>query len=394
MQLDAIMRAQALRSTVDLEPISGPGGHIFPPTYAATRETKDDRLKLPGHATERLPDGSLRVLVDSVASQANRQEAALVDARAAGRINFADIYVDLFGTEAAVKELSATEMPHRLSDAILRDSEIDGVPFTKSERFKDIASATIHDLSAVIETSPTTALYGAWFSGFGVPNALRLQRSVVSEIWAENAAEGVTVGGRSDPLGIEAIEIYKRAGADDWTAIETEAERKGTSYVRHRVGKTTVERPADIKHGQIPPSRHAQGITAERITLNWALSLAAIRRLRFGGGEKDAAGRAYLTALGILARALDHEAGYALRSRCDLISKGPLKVDVIDRNGEIETREITSEQAIEMFEAAGEMMQSAGLSINQRIDAKPSANLVGLIAANAEHQRAAEEVAE
>ena len=387
MQLSAIMNAQALRSNLDLEPISGAGSHFFPPTYAATKSGANDGGT---HAIETLPDGTHRVLVDSVASQANRQEAALVAARAAREIDFADVYVDFKGTEAAVDMLSASEMPHRLSDAILGDSEIDGVLFRKSELCKRIAAATINDLTAVIETSPTTALYGAWFSGFSVSNPLRLQRSVVSEIWAHNAVEGVTVGGRSDPLGIEAIPIYKRKDSeDDWTANADEAEMRGNSPVRYR-----LKVPSELKHGQIPPGRKAQGITAERITLNWALSLPAIRRMRFGGGERDAAGQAYLTALGILARVLDHDAGYALRSRCDLISKGPLVVDVIDRNGEIASHPVDKAAAIALFERAGEMMTAAGLSINGRIDAKPSDKLIGLIAANAAHQRAAEEVAE
>jgi hypothetical protein len=38
-------------------------------------------------------------------------------------IDFADVYIDLKDTEAGFDRLSATEMPHRLSDAILRDSE-------------------------------------------------------------------------------------------------------------------------------------------------------------------------------------------------------------------------------------------------------------------------------
>src|SRR5271157_2269951 len=35
--------------------------------------------------------------------------------------SIADVFIDLTETEAGIERLSATEMPHRLSDAILRD---------------------------------------------------------------------------------------------------------------------------------------------------------------------------------------------------------------------------------------------------------------------------------
>ncbi len=85
-------------------------------------------------------------------------------ARHARQIDFADVYVDLSSTEAGIDGLWATEMPHRLSDAILRDSEIDGVPFSKSTLGRRVLSATSADLSVILETSPTTLLFGCWFS--------------------------------------------------------------------------------------------------------------------------------------------------------------------------------------------------------------------------------------
>lgn len=195
MHLAELMTAQALRSSVDLQPIDGPGGRVFPPT------TDEQR-----HVVEELPNGERRVLIDSVASQANRQEAALVEARAQGVVDFADIYVDLAGTKAGIARLSATEMPHRLADAILRDSEIDRVPFGKSGLGQRILAATTADYSALLETSPTSLLYGCWFSRHKPP--LRIQRVAVSEIWAENAVLGKTMGSRIDPLGIEALALY------------------------------------------------------------------------------------------------------------------------------------------------------------------------------------------
>ena len=375
IELTTIMSAQALRSAVDLEPVDGPGGRIYPPTYSEE-----------GHVVETLQDGTKRVLIDSVASQANRQEEALVAARAEGRINFADLYIDLSDTDSDLTELSATEMPHRLSDAILRDSEIGGVAFGQSEVGRSILSATPVDLTAIVEASPTTVLYGCWFSQHNLPRPLKIQRSVVADIWAENAVLGQAVGSRIDPLGIERLELYQTEDGD-WTASESEA------VVDKGKPKSFGKRPSEINHGNIAPSVREQGITADRITLRWALPLSAVRRLRFGGGERDAAGQTYVVALGLVARTLQHEAGYSLRSRCDLISKGPLSFDVIDRDGAVTSAEIGTEQAIALLYEAEEKMQRAGLAIHQRMNVKPSHKLKGLIAANRRHQIAANEVA-
>lgn len=385
MPLSDLTSAQALRSTIDLQPVDGPDGRVFPPTYPPAEGSNS---KGPRHVVETLPTGQKRVLIDSVASQANRQEAALVAARHAGRVDFADVYVDLSGTSAGIDRLSATEMPHRLSDAILRDSEIDGTPFAKSELGRRVLSATPADLSIILETSPTTLLFGCWFSQHNLPRPLKIQRSVASEIWAHNAVLGQAVGSRIDPLGIEKLQLYATPD-DDWTAIEEKAAKSGGKPKPH-----AKKRPSEINHGNIAPSIRDQGITAERITLRWALPNAAVRRLRFGGGERDAAGQAYIIALGVLARVLDHEAGYSLRSRCDLISSGPVPVDIIDRDGAINTQAVTVNDALALLHEAEDGLRKAGIALHGKIIAKPSEKLSDLIEANRRAQETGEEPSE
>jgi CRISPR-associated protein Csb1 len=319
-------------------------------------------------------------LIDSVASQANRQEAALVAARNCGLIDIADVYIDLKDTEAGLERLSATEMPHRLSDAILRDSEVDGKPFGKSGFGKRILSATASDLTPILEASPTTVLFGCWFSQHNLARQLKIQRAVVSEIWAENAVLGKAVGSRIDPLQIEKFKLYEDADGE-WTALEEEAVMPG--------GKPKPFKkkfPSEINHGNIVPTIRDQGITAEKITLKWAMSMAAIRRLRFGGGKRDEAGQAYIAALGILARVLDHEQGYSLRSRCDLITKGPATFEIIDRDGAIESVTITTETALGLLRQAEDAMRAAGLKLHGRLTVKPAKKLIGLIHQNASVQ--------
>jgi CRISPR-associated protein Csb1 len=337
---------------------------------------------------ERLPDGRLRVLVDSVASQANRQEAALVAARAASTIKFSDIYVDLSKTTSGLDRLSATEMPHRLSDAILRDSEIDGAPFGKSAIGRAILSATPGDLTPLIETSPTSLVFGCWFSQHGLARQFRIQRTTTSEIWANDAVLGQAVGSRIDPLGIEKLKLYETEDGE-WTALESKAKIDKGKPKQH-----AKKRPSEVNHGNIAPSVREQGITAESISLKWAMPMAAVRRLRFGGADRDEAGQSYIVALGILARVLDHQSGYSLRSRCDLISKGPLIFDTIDASGEVTSRPLNTSDALALLAEAEDRMKAAGLKIHKSVHAQPGQKLVDLIDANRRRQEAGDDAEE
>jgi CRISPR-associated protein Csb1 len=378
MRLQELIGAQALRTIVQLEPAEGPGGRVFPPTYPVEDGAKGKQQFR--HAVEERGDGRKRVLIDSAASQANRQEAALVEARRAGLIDFSDVYVELSGTEAGIDVLSATEMPHRLSDAILRDSEINGAPFGKSAEGQRILSATPKDLSPLLEMSPTSILFGCWFSGFRVARPLKLQRCVVSEIWADNATLGRAAISRIDPLGMKRKVTFYEAEDGGWTANEKEAVKSGSRP--KKFGKDG--KPSEAKHGNIAPDLREQGITAESYTLRWALPLAAVRKLRFGDPKRDAAGQAYIVALGILGRALDHYAGYSLRSRCDFVTHGPLTLDVINREGGVTGQSLTQDQALTFLRDAEEGMRRAGLVIHQRVHAKPSKRLADAIAINSQ----------
>jgi CRISPR-associated protein Csb1 len=278
-------------------------------------------------------------------------------------------------------------MPHRLSDAILRESEIDSVPFARSRPGQRLLATKPADLSPILETSPTTLLFGCWFTQYGPAQRLKIQRCTTSEIWAYNAVLGQAVGSRIDPLGIEKIQLYETKDGD-WTALEDKAVRSGDK------AKPFGKKPSELLHGNIAPSIRQQGITAERVQLRWALPLAAVRRLRFGGSERESAGQAYVAALGLLARVLDHQAGYSLRSRCDLLSSGPMAIDIVGPDGEIETRTVTAETAITLFREAEDGLRRAGIALHGAIEAQPSTKLADLIKANRLRQELGKEAAE
>jgi hypothetical protein len=114
----------------------------------------------------------------------------------------------------------------------------------------------------------------------------------------------------------------------------------------------------------------------------------------FGGGERDAAGQRYVVALGLLARVLDHEGGYSLRSRCDLISSGPVSVDMINRDGAISTQVVTVSDALALFREAVARLSEAGINVHKKTLAQPSQKLLDLIEANRRVQELGEEPSE
>ena len=123
---------------MELQPVDGPGGKVFPPTYAVTGDHK--------YAVEerQVSDRVVTtVLLDSVASQANRAEVALLDGWEAGELSFPVPFVDFRG-EADLDDLgriTVLEAPHRLADAIFRDSLLEGTLFRLSEMGRAITDA-------------------------------------------------------------------------------------------------------------------------------------------------------------------------------------------------------------------------------------------------------------
>src|SRR5581483_5981780 len=127
--------AAAFRCRRRLLPAGGAGDKVFPPTFAGAVYAVEQR-RIPGRT-----EPVTCVLLDSVQSQANRMELALQEAVDAGRITIPLVVVDfsdhdptgdLEADEAAgrlidkVGQITSLQVPHRLADAILRDSELDG----------------------------------------------------------------------------------------------------------------------------------------------------------------------------------------------------------------------------------------------------------------------------
>ncbi len=380
-------KAAAFRAVVKMQPAGGTGDKVFPPTYEGGKYAVEERVTNDG---EVIPC----VLLDSVQSQANRMEIALLDAVRAGRFELPLLTVT-FDHEILKKKVAVTslEAPHRVADAIFRDSLLDGELFRHSEKGKILDSADIHHATELFGLCPTALLFGMWDStgprgGLGA----KFQRAIVSEIIGVNAVPGVKTSSRIDPLQITlgAGPLYKRnspeSGRPDWTFDSEEAEKKKNKAVK--LGKDG--KPSEANHGNVTPTIADGGFTIGWAQQTTTISLAAIRRLRFpgDGGESPEANyeaRAVVTALGLTASTLAIEAGLDLRSRCQLFPAEKPVWELLDSPGEEPKRfTLGSDDAVELLKKAVAAARKAGLPWEGEMELEPSDDLLQLLARSQE----------
>jgi len=363
--------AVAIRAVTRLEPAGGPGDKVFPPTYM-----KDDRAETKYAFEKRQVDGRevQTVLLDSVASQANRIEEALLEGWKRGELQFPVISVDFTGIEdlADLESITSLQAPHRVADALLRDSvDASGTPFRQTEVGRACTDARPNHATGMYRYCPTALIFGVWDStGPRGGQGAKFQRALVSEIVGFDAVPGVKTASRIDPTGIErkAGTIYESGSEPGgWTSLESEAaQERGKPKLFSRKGAGEKGTPAAINHGNIPPTidTAAGGVTIAGAKHTVVLSLAALRRLRFqtrsDGSrippeERDEAETAARTALAALALAgivYQRRNGYDLRSRSLLVAADPLVFELIGRDGGEPQRFVLDDPAALLREAA------------------------------------------
>jgi CRISPR-associated protein Csb1 len=379
----AITEHAAIRRIRRLQPAGGAGDKLFPPTYPAERTTDP-----PQHVFElrRVADREAWcVLIDSVQSQANRMEEALLAAAKGAAIPLPYILVDFSEADLyPLKQITSLDAPHRVYDAIIRDSLLDDVPFMESTAGRRLAAATPASATALLEISPTALVFGAWHSqGEGGGLGAKFPRVLVSEImgidtpveevvWdrrtnrTEPQTAGRRTGSRIDPLGVlRRVDVFKNPTG--WSTDQKEA-GKGAKKVR----------PSEINHGNITPTVVPLGVTCAYAEHRAVLTLAGLRRLRFEGDERDAAGRALLAALGLLAIAEQDARGYALRSRCDLVCDDVAGLELVHADGATEAIDLDLPGARALYGAAHAAAQQAGFEFRS-LTLKPQPKLVEIV---------------
>ncbi len=390
---DAVRRDAAFRVTTRLVPAGGDGDKVFPPTYAADRAPtlyvfEDRRI---GGQTVRT------VLLDSVASQANRLELALQEAIDEGEIAMPLLLVDFSGHESIrdIDRITTLEAPHRIADAIFRDSVIDDIPFRATEIGRSFENATPRNATAMYKHCPHALIFGVWDST-GPKGGLgsKFQRVLTSEIIGVCAEPAKKTASRIDPLGIQAaVDVYHLDGSKkEWTIDPAEAAKDGKGRPRKFGDKGNA---SAVNHSNIAPSIDAKagGVTIDYATQTSILSLVGLRQIRFvedvNGRPLDGearrrgqvAARTALAALGVTAISLGRRSGFHLRSRALLVPDGPQIIELLgDDGGEPERFSLRPEEAVALYREATAAAAEAGFGWQtEPITLSPSAKLVGLI---------------
>ncbi|WP_419163794.1 type I-U CRISPR-associated RAMP protein Csb1/Cas7u [Candidatus Palauibacter sp.] len=387
--------AVALRSKLTLKPAGGDGDKVFPPSYAVDGQA-DHKYAVEERRVGDAEETSVAVLLDSVASQANRAELALLEGWERGELSFPVPYVDFRGDRGLTdyERLTVLEAPHRLADAIFRDSLLDGTLFRFSDIGRAITDATPRDATEMYRHSPTSLLFGLWDStgprgGLGS----KFQRQYVSEIVGLDAVIGKKVGSRIDPLQIAKVatddRAFNSADSDEvWTFDEDEAEKdkKGKPVYASRGGTSgEAGQPSKINHGNVAPSIDGQagGATISRAVQTVVISLAGLRRLRFKGFDQDAeqAARTAIAALGVAAVAYQYEADFDLRSRCLLLPTHPPRIELLRRDGSAaEIIEVDRDTAVKLLAESAAHATDAGIPwATDEIRLEPAPKLLELI---------------
>lgn len=388
-------RGVGVRSRTRMAPLGGKGDKVFPPTYA-TGERASSKYALEKRRVE--GEDVDAVVLDSVASQANRFEVALLDAYRRGEVAFPVVSVDFRDTPIAYMDrISSLEASHRIFDALLRDSLLDGVLFRLSEMGRAITEATTRNALALFRYAPTTLVFGGWDStGPRGGQGAKYERTITSEIVGLGVVPGVKTSSRIDPAGIElkAGPLYL-APDGTWTLEEAEALReKGKPVQLGQRDARERGRPSQANFGNVTPSVDTQagGVTVDEILATTVLSFIQLRRLRFPVDESgsllpdnrrqavETAGRTALAALGLAAAVLAFEDGFDLRSRCVLVPDGELELEMLMR-GEPDTAFILDRsQALDLLSESSEAAGALGLSwATEEILLHPAPRLVDLI---------------
>ncbi len=295
------------------------------------------------------------VLVDSKQSQANRAEEGLLTAR---RTNDAARMIPTITVSYQGREpLSDLGLPHRAFDAHVRFASQDGTAVVERDWYRNLRDATHADLSPVFTTAPAVLAFGGWDSSRR-SGQLRLRGLLVSELFGvvDDGSDRVShrSGARLDPLGQDfyvSPDQFERmiAVQRDHLSPRLVEELEKTLATARKKKMETVS-AASLNLGGIPPSLDSPfGVSVPEVRRVRTISLAGLRRLRFGGDrDDDLAARGALLAMLLLGSAYA-DADPDLRAYCDVSAPRPttlLDEDAVDLDLSIDACEAFLKHAI------------------------------------------------
>jgi CRISPR-associated protein Csb1 len=299
---DAVIRIRA-----DLEPAAG--DKILPPTYAGGKH----------NLTTPRGDGSSEwCSLDSPASFANRVEAA---------INGAFPELAPLRVRVGAKTLSTLQMPHRIFDAILRESTLDGTPWLETAIAKAVQAATPESAYPLLHWDPSLVLFGGWDSTklgrrAKAARQAKYPAALSCEITASDVLPINRAGSRIDPLGIEGTEACL-VEHEDGRLEPYDATQHGQIPIRPEKDNDIYPRqvkPSQVNLGNVAPTLIAKGVLVRgRIGLSGVLDLRRLGRYGFSPAA-DQEARLLLALMGLFGVDAVLRQGLDLRRDCELIA--------------------------------------------------------------------------
>jgi len=373
--LDEMDDVSAIKITTRLQPEGGSGTKVFPPTYPGDRDNSTYIEET------RVVDGEKKdcVVLDSVQSQANRMENALLRKYRNGDLEFPVPTVDFTDEVPEAGKLTVLEAPHRIVDAYFinskpedSDSDVDGFRDTKYGEI--LKRSSPQNSTPLLRLSPTSILFGIWDSSAKGNNSRSntvFTRQITSEIVAVGTEKGADSGVRDDPITPskpDASDTYHREG------LLTKDE-----------DDESIDKWSEVGLGNILADYNEEtgGITMEYAEKTTTISISGMRKLRFPLSDDreeydDEACRKALISLALVAEMATDERGYALRSRCNLVpEEGSRSVEIIYNDGSREDIDISLEEAEESFRKAKEEMEIEFM--DDLPEFKPTQTVVGKI---------------
>jgi CRISPR-associated protein Csb1 len=283
---------------------------------------------------------------------------AILNAYRIGRINYPDIELKI-NANTGEESYSVLELSHRVYDAALRSSIIGGRPFPESNIGQSIYSARAENATALFKYAPITLALGGWDShGGGGPLVAKLPRLITSEIVGLDA-KAVTRGAvKFDPMDIrkDAGPVFESVDSGRHYEIDNTKAKGKKEY-----------KPSEFGFGSVP-NLSERGVVITEAVQTSLVSCSAVRRLRFESDdgnykiERDQAGQTATVALGLYGLIAQMDAGYNLRSGCDLIPLQEPKLEVIGRTlEEVEVHPIDADSALKTLESSLNNAKDHGL---------------------------------
>jgi CRISPR-associated protein Csb1 len=364
--------AVAIRTRTRLQPAAGAGTKVFPPTHTGGLYAMEKRRLPFGHDISETREADC-VLLDSVQSQANRIEDSLQDAVDRKMISIPLIVVQFGDTVPDIQRVTSLQAPHRVADAILRDSLLGGTPFRQSTIGQSVTDSSLANATALFRYCPHALVLGVWDStGPKGGSGAKFARALVSEIVGIDAIIGKKTSSRIDPLQARAAVKVIKEKDGSWKIAKDDKAKGAVS-------------PSEINHGNIPPDVADGSATIAYAEHSAVLSLAQLRRLRFPkdgeyNSQAEDAVRTVLAALALVGLTLSIERGADLRSRCLLFPDSQLQFELLDQPGKPVSFTLTSKEAIQLLETAVKNAAKLGMQWESTpVLLTPSDELIALV---------------